>query len=106
MVERATSDVDARLADSYRPLAEIDIAPTQARDFTASQAGKSKMPRMPIAILSDTAQNGAHLVGGEGLEFPGLARYAVNQSGNVSRQAPFGDQLREHLREGAEHVVT
>jgi hypothetical protein len=97
LVERAAADVDARLADSHCPPAQIDIIPTQARDFTASQAGKRKVPRPPIAILGDPAQNGAHLVGGEGLEFPGLARYAIDQSGNVSRQASFGDQLREHL---------
>jgi len=98
LVECATSHVDASLADAHRPLAEIDVVPTQARDFSAPQAGKSEMPRMPIAIIGDATQNNADLIGGERLEFPGLARHAIDQSGNVSRQASLGDQLREDLR--------
>src|SRR5271166_1704994 len=55
------------------------------------------MPRVPIAIVHDPAQDGAHLIGGEGFEFPGLAGHAIDQSGNVSRQASLGDELREDL---------
>lgn len=85
MVECATSHVDASLADANRPLAEIDIVPTQARDFSAPQAGKSEMPRMPIAIVGNTDENDSDLIGGECLEFPGLAGHAIDQCGNVSR---------------------
>ena len=53
---------------------------------------------MPVAVLRDAAENRAHLIGGECLEFSGLARYAIDQSGNISRQAALGDQLREDLR--------
>jgi hypothetical protein len=51
-------------------MAEIDIVPTQARDFAAPC--KSKMPRVPITIVGDTAQNGADLVGGKVSNFLAL----------------------------------
>jgi hypothetical protein len=53
---------------------------------------------MPVAVLADAAENCAHLIGGECLEFSGVARYAVDQCGNVSGQAAFSGQLREDLR--------
>jgi hypothetical protein len=60
---------------------------------------------MPISIVDDAAQNRAHLIGGERLKLSGLAWYAIDQSGNVSRQASLGNQLRKSLRERTEHVI-
>ena len=99
------TDVDPSLADSYRPLAEIDVIPTQARDFAASSGRQEQGATHAGCDRLRCRSDGCDLIGGEGLEFPGLARHAINQSGNVSRQAPFGNELREHLRQSAEHVV-
>lgn len=63
------------------------------------------MPRMPIAIAGDANENDSDLIGSDGLEFPCLARHAIDQSGNVSRQNPLSDQLREHLRQSTEHLI-
>jgi len=98
LVECATANVDTGLADPHCSLVKIDVIPTQARDFTAPQARESEVPGMPVAVLRDAAEDCADLIGGECLEFSGLARYAIDQSGNISRQAALGDQLREDLR--------
>jgi hypothetical protein len=36
LVERAASDVDTSLSDPHRPLAEVDVIPTEASDFAAA----------------------------------------------------------------------
>lgn len=105
MVDGATPHVDASLTDPHSPLAEIDVFPTQTRDLAAPQAGQSEMPRMAIAVVDDAAQNCPNVLGGERLKLSTLARHAIDQSGNVSRQVSLGDQLSENLREGTEHVV-
>jgi hypothetical protein len=97
--------VDASLADPYRPLLQVDVVPAQPRDFAAPQAGKSKMPCVPIAIVGDTAQDGLHLTGGERLELLRLARHPIHQRSYVSSQPSLGDQLRKDLRQSTEHVV-
>lgn len=53
----------------------------------------------------DALQHRLNLLDGEGLEGTGFSWHTVDQSGNVSRQATFGDQLPQHLRERADHVV-
>jgi hypothetical protein len=43
---------------------------------------------MPVAVLRDAAEDCAHLIGGECLEFSGVARYAIDQSGNILAKQP------------------
>ena len=105
LVERAARDVDARRADPQYPFLEIDVGPALTRELAAPQTAERQVPRMPIAVRGDPAQDGAHLAGSERLKLLRLAGHPIDQCSNVSRQPTLGDQLREHLGESAQHVI-